>query len=63
MIKILEHGYNRYTCRCQRCNCLFEYELIDIIKKGSVNCPECGDLCHHSFSLNVDYTSMINEVE
>lgn len=61
MIKVIEHGYNRYTCRCHQCNCLFEYELSDIIEKGCVKCPDCSDLCHHSFSLNVDHTSRINE--
>lgn len=63
MIKVIEHGYNKYSCRCYQCSCLFEYELTDI-KKGSIKCPDCGYLCNHSNALNVDVTSRIkDEVE
>lgn len=62
MVKVIEHGYNNYTTKCYQCGCLFEYELEDI-ENGSVKCPDCTQLCNHNYTLNVDVTSRIKEVE
>jgi PHP family Zn ribbon phosphoesterase len=60
MIKVIEHGYNKYSCKCYRCGCLFEYELTNI-ENESVKCPDCGGLCNHNYTLNVDFTSRIKD--
>lgn len=62
MIKVIEHGYAKYKCKCYQCGCWFEYELEDI-KEGSVKCPDCGHLCNHNHTLNVKVTSRIKEVK
>ena len=62
MIKVIEHGYAKYKDKCHQCGCLFEYELEDI-KAGSVKCPDCGFLCNHNYTLNVDFTSRIKELQ
>jgi DNA-directed RNA polymerase subunit RPC12/RpoP len=62
MIKVIEHGYSKYKDKCHQCGCLFEYELEDI-KEGSVKCPDCEFLCNHNYTLNVNFTSRIKEVQ
>ena len=62
MIKVIEHGYKRYSMRCYKCNCLYEYELEDI-RQGAVDCPDCGRTNNHNFTLNVDLTSRIKDVK
>ncbi len=58
MIKVIEHGYKKYRAECSTCHCYFEYELEDI-SNGYVKCPDCGDNCLHSYTLNVILTSQI----
>lgn len=62
MITVIEHGYKKYRIRCDKCNCLYEYELEDVTQ-DSVDCPDCGQSNCHNFTLNVDLTSRIEDVE
>jgi len=60
MKKVIEHGYNRYHGKCSRCNCIFEYELVDVDNNGNVTCPDCGTECLH-FNIEYILTSQIKE--
>ena len=60
MIKVIEHGYNKYHTSCRNCNCYFEYELEDI-QHNEVECPDCKNKCGHNYTLNVNLTSQIKE--
>ncbi len=59
MIKIIEDGHIKFTKRCPKCNCLFEYEAEDVTKKVvwddhgghypvthfyEIHCPFCNEL-------------------
>lgn len=46
-MKIVEKGYSSFRHRCNKCGCLFEYELIDIDDEDYVTCPWCGIKCIH----------------
>ena len=49
-MNIIEHGIQHFEKRCERCNCLFEFNLDETfesydrlsgIKTIYVSCPEC----------------------
>lgn len=61
MIKVIEHGYKKYSIRCNKCNCLYEYELEDVMQDIIV-CPDCGQNNYHNFTLNVILGSRIEDV-
>lgn len=50
MIKILTEGKRRFKVTCERCLCVFEYDLSDLVKYLSceyVQCPHCKhDVMH-----------------
>lgn len=60
MIKVIEHGYQKYYESCYRCGCRFEYELEDI-SDGYVKCPDCGTNSLHNHTLNVNLSSQIED--
>ena len=62
MIKVIKHGYRKYTTECLTCKCFFEYELEDI-EQGYVKCPDCGHICSHNGTLNAKLTSRIDEFD
>ena len=59
MIKVIEHGYNKYKIRCDNCSCYYEYELEDIVG-GYTACPDCGNMCQH-YSYTKDHQSQIKD--
>jgi len=61
MKKVKEHGYYKYETQCNKCNCVFEYEIPDIKDDTTVNCPDCGSKCLH-FAHNYLFTSQIKDI-
>ena len=52
MITIRDIGYDKFTATCNKCGCIFEYELNDvrnIVINGElvVECPKCCYLSDH----------------
>ena len=62
MIKVIAHGYSKFTVNCYNCGCCFEYELEDVCN-GEVICPDCGYNVTHNRYCNCVLTSKINDEE
>ena len=64
MIKVVKHGNQIYEKTCDRCGCVFTYDINDTDKVemdtfekfqlgnpggySFVRCPECGNKVYHS---------------
>ena len=51
MINIIKNGKSKFKTTCERCLCVFEYDLSDLFKMISceyVRCPHCkNDVLHY----------------
>lgn len=49
MRKVIREGPKGYTTRCDKCGCVFSYELEDLggILGNLVECPMCGERLNH----------------
>ena len=46
-MKLVTKGKKKFTGRCVRCGCIFEYDLTDLSPTDMVHCPDCGKLYAH----------------
>lgn len=61
MIKIIKPGKKEFTVTCDKCGCVFSYELSDIYISG-VTCPECGKYVTHILEVDRPIDSLGNPV-
>lgn len=61
MIKIIKPGKKEFTVTCDKCGCVFSYELSDLGPSG-VTCPECGKYIYHTLKVDRPIDSLGNPV-
>ena len=61
MIKIVEQGKTTFTIKCTQCDCIYAYELEDILT-GRTYCPCCGEFNLHNARIE-QAEAEVKEVE
>lgn len=69
MMKIIKKPAEAFRKDCDRCGCIFEYDLDEINKRDSVaeqdtiKCPGCGkEMAHHGKWDSVEYNDEPEEM-
>lgn len=47
MIKVIKSKQDKFTRQCDKCACIYEYELEDIDNENNTTCPECNNKNFH----------------
>ena len=47
MIKIIKEGKKQFQGNCEKCGCVFLYEIADMSGADYVECPCCGQWLYH----------------
>jgi len=55
-MKILRPGEKEFTAECNKCGCLFSYNILDVHLGDCVICPDCGGFVVHSLEKPVKRT-------
>lgn len=70
MMKFVKMPSKAFRKDCERCGCIFEYELSDVNQRDSigeqdtVKCPGCGkEMAHHGKWDSVEYNDEIEELD
>lgn len=70
MKKIIKNGANQFRKECDRCGCIFEYDLDEVNKRDgvgeqdTVRCPGCGkNMPHHGKWDSVEYFEEEEELD
>lgn len=59
MIEVIKSKPKKYIMKCYKCDCVFTYELEDIIETdvlhlNTVECPECHNHIEHYNRVKVE---------
>ena len=61
MIKVIKEGKTDFRMTCNKCGCVFEYNVVDI-DDGYIKCPTCGKK-HYGFGSDYELEKNLGKCE
>lgn len=54
MIEVIKPKPKKYIMKCYNCDCVFTYELEDVLHSNRVECPKCHNYIDHYNRITVE---------